>query len=364
MTAAPIVGFLEKLPKAAAQSNGWWKAQCPARDDDSPSFGFVHEDGSVGLACQAGCTAEAIVARLGLGLADLYPPRAGQLGMHDAPKSNGTPGTPRPRIIRTTRYEIRDPAGELHAINVRHDKSDGSKQLPWETPGDPSGLGGRSRASLPLYGSERVQGWPADTSIIVLAEGEKAADAVFVAGGCALATVTGADDIPESGSLAVLTGRHVVLSPDSDEPGRKHMRRIGAGLAGVAASLSWIEPPDSSPKGWDAADATAEQVRDLIAGAVPFKAAASPPALAAALDSAHDYLRRFVVFPSPHEPVAATLWTGRAHATDAAETSPYLAITSPEKRSGKTRLLDCEEQLVPRPCRAASPSEAVTFRKI
>jgi hypothetical protein len=88
------------------------------------------------------------------------------------------------------------------------------------------------------------------------------------------------------------------------------------------------------------------------------------PYLAGALDNTESFLRRFVVFPSPHEAVAAALWTAHTHVVDAAEVSPYLQVTSPEKRSGKTRLLDVLELLVRKPWRAVSPSEAVIYRKV
>lgn len=73
------------------------------------------------------------------------------------------------------------------------------------------------------------------------------------------------------------------------------------------------------------------------------------------------FLRRYVVFPSEHELVAVTLWIAHAHVVDQFETSPMLAITSAEMRSGKTRLLDCLELLVPRPFRTILPSPAVVY---
>src|SRR5439155_122756 len=77
-----------------------------------------------------------------------------------------------------------------------------------------------------------------------------------------------------------------------------------------------------------------------------------------------EFLKRFVVFPSRHETIATALWVLHTHAIDAADATPYLAITSPEKQSGKTRLLEVLELLVARPWRAILPSEAVVFRKI
>jgi hypothetical protein len=83
--------------------------------------------------------------------------------------------------------------------------------------------------------------------------------------------------------------------------------------------------------------------------------------LSRVLDATVDYLRRYVAFPSEHELVAVALWIAHTHLVERFETSPILAITSAEKRSGKTLLLDCLELLVPNPFRAIIPSEAVTY---
>jgi hypothetical protein len=83
--------------------------------------------------------------------------------------------------------------------------------------------------------------------------------------------------------------------------------------------------------------------------------------VAIALDRTVEFLRRYVVFPSEHEPVAVALWVVQSHLVERFETSPILAVTSAEKRSGKTLLLDSLELLVPNPFRAIIPSEAVTY---
>jgi hypothetical protein len=49
---------------------------------------------------------------------------------------------------------------------------------------------------------------------------------------------------------------------------------------------------------------------------------------------------RYVVFPSPQAADAVTLWTAATHAQPAWEHAPRLAVVSPLKRCGKSRLLD------------------------
>jgi Protein of unknown function (DUF3631) len=55
------------------------------------------------------------------------------------------------------------------------------------------------------------------------------------------------------------------------------------------------------------------------------------------------------------------LWVAHAHIVERFEVSPILAVTSAEMRSGKTRVLDVVELLVPEPRRMVTPSEAVTY---
>jgi uncharacterized protein DUF3631 len=65
------------------------------------------------------------------------------------------------------------------------------------------------------------------------------------------------------------------------------------------------------------------------------------PALAEALDEVELFLSRYVVFGRRESLVAVVLWIAHTHAIEQADATPYLAISSPEKQSGKTRLLEC-----------------------
>jgi hypothetical protein len=85
--------------------------------------------------------------------------------------------------------------------------------------------------------------------------------------------------------------------------------------------------------------------------------------LAELLDTVEAMVRRYVVLRE-EACTATALWIVHTHVVEAFETTPYLAVMSAEKRSGKTRLLDVMEGLVARPWRTVRPSEAVTFRKI
>jgi hypothetical protein len=68
------------------------------------------------------------------------------------------------------------------------------------------------------------------------------------------------------------------------------------------------------------------------------------------LDAIETYIRRFIVL-SESQARAITLWVVHTHVLEAADCTPYLAITSAEKQSGKTRLLEVLETLVAKLCR-------------
>jgi hypothetical protein len=72
---------------------------------------------------------------------------------------------------------------------------------------------------------------------------------------------------------------------------------------------------------------------------------------------------RYVVIERPAADAVA-LWIVHSHAIDSAMVSPRLAITSPEKRCGKTTILTLLRALVARPLATANMTTAVLFRVI
>jgi hypothetical protein len=74
-------------------------------------------------------------------------------------------------------------------------------------------------------------------------------------------------------------------------------------------------------------------------------------------------IRRYVIL-TPEQLTAVALWVLHTHTVDAVDVTPFLVVTAPTMRSGKTRLLEVLELLVARPWRVALPSDAVLYRKI
>ena len=88
------------------------------------------------------------------------------------------------------------------------------------------------------------------------------------------------------------------------------------------------------------------------------------PEGAALLDGVHEFVGRFVAYPTEAAKIAHVLWIAHAHCMDAWESTPRLAFVSPEPGSGKTRALEITELLVPRPVEAVNVTPAYLFRKV
>src|SRR5262249_8421427 len=75
------------------------------------------------------------------------------------------------------------------------------------------------------------------------------------------------------------------------------------------------------------------------------------------------FIRRFVSL-SEAQARALALWVVHTHAVDVADTTPYLAINSPAKRSGKTRLLEILRLIVAFAWMTGRVTAAALVRKI
>jgi Protein of unknown function (DUF3631) len=85
---------------------------------------------------------------------------------------------------------------------------------------------------------------------------------------------------------------------------------------------------------------------------------------AALLDDVRAALTRYVVLPTPQAADAVTLWIAATHAQPAWAHAPRLVIRGPEKRCGKSRLLDIVEALCRDPFITVNSSSAAVYRSI
>jgi hypothetical protein len=83
-----------------------------------------------------------------------------------------------------------------------------------------------------------------------------------------------------------------------------------------------------------------------------------------ALDAVRAALATYVVLPSPQTADAVTLWIAATHAQPAWAHAPRLVIRGPEKRCGKSRLLDIVEATCHHPLITVNASPAAVYRSI
>jgi hypothetical protein len=88
------------------------------------------------------------------------------------------------------------------------------------------------------------------------------------------------------------------------------------------------------------------------------------PEGAAILSQLHAVLTRYVILPSAEAAVAVTLWIAATHAQTAWAHAPRLVIRAPEKRCGKSRLLDIVEGTCHAPLITVNASPAAVYRAI
>ncbi len=115
---------------------------------------------------------------------------------------------------------------------------------------------------------------------ILIVEGETKVDALAAIGVVATCNAGGAGKWPPEFGQLYLRGANVVLCPDNDEPGFKHINDVGVSLVGVAACTRVLILPGLAAKhdvkDWLAAGGTREQLDALLENAPPWVPSEAP----------------------------------------------------------------------------------------
>lgn len=82
------------------------------------------------------------------------------------------------------------------------------------------------------------------------------------------------------------------------------------------------------------------------------------------LDEVRAAMARYVVLPDAESAAAVTLWVAATHAVPAWAHAARLVIRAPEKRCGKSRLLDLVEAMCHRPLMTVNASPSAVYRSI
>ncbi len=231
--------LLAKLPDAKKAGKGWL-AHCPAHEDRRASLSVSErEDGTALIKCHAGCETSAILAAIGLTLANLFP-----LKGDPTPTSDGKPKTSGQKFAtandavkelerrhgkRSVLWTYQDADGNPVGLVARWNLADGKKEF---RPVARHSDGWRIEAMpepRPLYCLPDL----AKASRIIVCEGEKCADAARSLGFTATTSVGGSQAANKT-DWQPLAGKEVWLLPDNDQSGRKYTDTV----AGILAKLN------------------------------------------------------------------------------------------------------------------------------
>lgn len=336
-------------------------ARCPTHEDANASLSVTWRidqrsgAGRTFVRCHTGCDTLDVVEALGLTLSDLYdtpparpsdPTRAGWTAPSrprraSRPAAPAAAGKARPtrRLVETYPYADADgrviyevSRWEPKAFTVRVVDARGRRQPRWPVP-----------ARRVLYMLPTVLAAAADGVPVYVVEGEKDANALIEAGVVATcnaggAAANGAEKdrwLPQY--TEALTGAHVVLVVDLDEPtakhpvpaGLQHAAYVAEQLADRAASLSVVAPR----AGKDAADHLA--AGHTPAEFVPFDL----PAALAAVNAPAEQKQ-----PSPPQPPAPAAGTASGSGSDARALPAAEPAPEPEPGQGAEDPVDLHRE--------------------
>lgn len=267
------------------QSDGSAMVLCPAHADKNPSLHITNSGDKVLVHCMAGCSQDSVISALQS--KGLWPEKFN--GSSNSLRPAGIPakwgrGTDRKDYV--THWPYHDQHGSVIGHVARYQLSDNKDVVPFFKQYDPVfgsiNQGPRWKAGAapvprPLYNLHLVgRDSMSDRAPlpVLIPEGEKACEAAKKLVGTHYLCITwpGGSKAANKADWAPLQGRHVVIWPDADEPGKNAALAVKEHcLKAGAKSCKIVTPPQGVSQGWDLADAkdegwTAKQVLAHIAG--------------------------------------------------------------------------------------------------
>lgn len=216
--------FLELFPqKPRRKIKNGFNVICPYHNDHNPSLSISYKNGKILLHCKAGCPINDILHRLSISENDL---------------SLNDPHTPTFEAI----YPYHQQSGELLFEVVRYKPKDFRVRRPDGKDGYIWNLKGITPV---IYHLPDVIKAKTCRDTIYITEGEKDCDSLLALGLVATTNPFGAGKWkPEYSEM--LSAANVVLVPDNDEEGKRHVISVINSLEGKVKSINVLEiPPDA-----------------------------------------------------------------------------------------------------------------------
>lgn len=343
-------------------------ARCPLHDDRHASLS-VNESGV--FFCHA-CGAKGDLKEFERRLSKCDPKVAKKRVDQLANRGGGS--KMRSRIV--TVYSYRDEKGNLLYQQIRFLPKDFRFRRPSETDGWIWNLQDVRRILYRLRAVLRA-------NEVFVVEGEKDVETLRKWGFVATCNPGGAGKWIDDYSK-FLKEKQVVILQDDDEPGRKHALAVAQSVAPYATEVRLVPPFDDAKdvSEWADKGGTRKQLKKLVKDTKPIELNKTP-ALTTGDDSAmapddwrakplrgawtvglpETFFLDYLVVPNGI-PFVASIWVIGTHIHELFDYFPYLTITSPTKRCGKTRFAELLELLCARPLMSVNISEAALFRSI
>lgn len=239
------------------------EAHCPAHEDNQASLSISEgKGGKVLLKCHAGCDTASVVEHAGLEWSDLFPDN----------ESNGQKDKKREIVAR---YTYTDAERDVRFQVVRF-KPKGFSQY---TPG--KGWGRKKYGiDTMLYRLPRVIETAQKGHTVFIVEGEKDVHTLEDWGLTATTCPQGVDEWEDRFSEH-LRGAHVVLLPDNDDQGRRHMEAVARSVWDAAENVRIVELGDVPEKGdvtdWVRRGHTLDEFKELVNGTETLSEPPAPP---------------------------------------------------------------------------------------
>ncbi len=217
-----VLSALKQLGKTVKKTGDGYLCQCPAHDDHNPSLIVSEILDMVRIHCRAGCTHANVIRALRLYDEYIYRNEAGE---------------------------------EKYFVRKLEDKN-----YPVFTPDGTPGLGDKQKFLYRLPELLAHEG-----GYVFIPEGEKDVNTLVALGLTATTNLGGSGGWRDSYNQ-FLKDKSIILLPDNDAPGRKHVNGIAIALSSIAKEIRVVELPDLPEKGdvtdWIEAGKTLE---DLMA---------------------------------------------------------------------------------------------------
>jgi len=348
----PIDRALGRLKNVQSGSeSGKWSAQCPSHGDEHNSLSVAEDEhGKVLLKCHAGCDLQKIVGALSLTVSDLFPAFSLAEYAH----------TKKLTVESLIEWGLTD-------------SKVGRIEIPYFDEERTSVLATRYRFSL--TGPDRFR-WkkndqPCPYGLWMLARARKVGFVVVVEGESDCHTLW-QHDIPAFGLPGAASWRNEWADFLKDIP--KIYAVIEPDQGGETLQKNLLQSPAIRDRLrlvslTPAKDPSELYLKDPQAFATQWQAALSnatlPPEVdgAALLCSLEEHFTRYAVLEKGL-PLVLALWSLATHLFIGFDTFPYLAITSPTKRCGKTRTGELLEFVCANPESTVEISPAALFRLV